>query len=123
MLALWNDEQQWPWFAYIAFAIVLLVLMYSTFTERPIPEKPVAESEQTCIGRPILVGYPFPPPMDAAFENPWECRSQCDDGVRRYIHYSNGKATQCGELPGCLDWGEDNRTTCLPPLVSGTDAL
>jgi hypothetical protein len=73
-----------------------------------------AAPEQPCRGEPIFVDYPY---QDSYF-GPHTCRVQCDDQRQRFIAYSDGKATQCQDLPGCLDWGEDRRITCTPPAQS-----
>jgi hypothetical protein len=114
-----DDDQHWPWFIYLVFGAILLVLVYNAFHDPIVPERPVQEAEVACQGRPILVPYPFPPPAEEeGMDSPWECQVQCEDRVARYLLYTNGKATQCEALPGCLDWGEDNRTTCVPPAAS-----
>lgn len=66
------------------------------------------ESGKPCEGVPLEVDYPFHGGMNP----PHACKPQCDDDVQRYILYSNGMATQCQLLPGCLDWGEDQGVTC-----------
>jgi hypothetical protein len=52
--------------------------------------------------------------------SPYECKIQCDDDEPRYILYKNGKAAQCETPPGCLDYGEDHRITCAPPVAMST---
>ncbi len=66
--------------------------------------------EQVCLGEPIFVGYAY----NYAPADPHECAVQCRDNRPRYIAYSNGLATQCGEPPNCFDWGEDQGATCKP---------
>ena len=65
---------------------------------------------QTCEGTPIEVDYPY----HGGMLGPHACEPQCDDKEQHFVLYTNGKATQCQKLPGCLDWGEDQGVTCLP---------
>ena len=76
----------------------------------------VWEDGDPCVGDPIDVDYTWPHPADETdFTNPWECSIQCEDGVQRYIRYVNDDiGTPCENIPGCLDWGEDNAITCIP---------
>lgn len=69
--------------------------------------------DQVCEGQPIAVDYPY----YGGMLGPHACKPQCDDGKQRFVLYSNGKATQCGKTPGCLDWGEDQGVTCIPPAA------
>ncbi len=75
---------------------------------------------EDCIGTPINVAYSYPHPVEN-FDNPWECEVQCADKVQRYISYSNGTATPCEKLPGCLDLGEDQAVTCVPPAAEDAE--
>jgi hypothetical protein len=68
---------------------------------------------EPCVGTAINVAYSYPHPTEN-FTNPWECEVQCKDQVQRYISYTNGTATQCEKVPGCLDLGEDKAVTCTP---------
>jgi hypothetical protein len=79
------------------------------------PEQETLRPGVACKGEALVVDYTYPHPTEE-FDNPWECQVQCDDGVQRYISYENGTATQCESLPGCLDLGEDQAVTCIPPV-------
>ncbi|MCA9370395.1 MAG: hypothetical protein KC680_00340 [Candidatus Peregrinibacteria bacterium] len=93
----------------ITIAIIAVVLGYDSFVHSDGTEfKP--EPDQMCEGDPIEVEYPY----YGGMLSPHACQPQCDDGKQRYVLYSNGKATQCQKIPGCLDWGEDQGVTCLP---------
>ncbi len=76
----------------------------------PLVADPVVQ-DQECQGIPIYVSYPF----QGGMLDPWECKIQCDDKKQRHIVYTNGKATPCETLPGCLDYGEDHGITCQIP--------
>ncbi|MEI8230634.1 MAG: hypothetical protein WCG83_05895 [Candidatus Peregrinibacteria bacterium] len=67
-----------------------------------------------CRGEPINVDTDY----TGTVNEPWTCKVQCEDQKLRYIHYANGKATQCEELPGCNDYGEDHGITCTPPATT-----
>lgn len=69
------------------------------------------EPNSPCEGTPIRVDYPY----HGGMLQPHACKPQCDDKEQHYVLYENGKATQCQKLPGCLDWGEDQGVTCVPP--------
>lgn len=69
------------------------------------------EPGQPCEGTPIRVDYPY----YGGMLQPHACQPQCEDQIQHYVLYTNGKATQCQRLPGCLDWGEDQGVTCVPP--------
>jgi len=101
-------------FIYGALALIAIIVIIQSFTEpvapKPKPPTPVVP----CRGEALLVDYPY----DGGYLEPWACEIQCEDGIQRYILYSNGKASQCEEVPGCLDWGEDNGELCTPPAVS-----
>ncbi|MBM3231014.1 hypothetical protein FJZ28_01675 [Candidatus Peregrinibacteria bacterium] len=68
------------------------------------------KQDAACEGTPIAVDYPY----YGGMLQPHACAPQCEDNKQHYILYSNGKATQCQILPGCLDWGEDQGVTCVP---------
>ena len=80
---------------------------------------PRGEAERTledltagdCKGTPIQVPFEY----NGTFLEPWSCEQQCKDGKQHYLVYTNGLATQCEELPGCNDTGEDNGQTCDIP--------
>jgi hypothetical protein len=98
---------------------VLVVLLYQSlfwvrFTVPPpaVPKKPVVEAP--CYGTAITVNEPY---LGVAV-NPHSCIPQCEDDQPRYLVYTNGKATQCEEPPGCNDYGEDNGITCKPPNMT-----
>jgi|GEM_PF-693868 len=91
--------------------IMVVVVAWQALTEAPIPNAQPPEPIQACIGEPIIVDYEY----GGSMMDPWECEVQCKDGIQRYIYYTNGKATQCELLPGCLDWGEDKGILCDPP--------
>lgn len=93
-------------FLVIIFAMVIV----QAFTTKDAEEyKP--KPDQPCVGEPLQVNYPY----YGGSNDPHECQVQCDDQIQRYLVYTNGKATQCQILPGCLDWGEDQGVTCDPP--------
>jgi hypothetical protein len=71
----------------------------------------IAEEGDPCIGEAIIASYPY----DYRMLEPHECKVQCADNKPRYILYTNRMATQCETPPGCNDWGEDRRVTCIPP--------
>ena len=98
--------------AFCLGGILLIVAVESLFPKTNVPfivDKPPVEEE--CKGEAIKVSYPY----EGGMLDPWECQVQCEDKKQRYIVYTNGKATPCEELPGCLDYGEDYGITCLPP--------
>ncbi len=78
----------------------------------------IAEEGDPCIGEAIIAQYSY----DNRMLEPHECKVQCADNKPRYILYTNKMATQCETPPGCNDWGEDRRVTCVPP-DSTTDAM
>lgn len=79
--------------------------------------EPIADGE-SCIGEPIVVDYAY----DYRMLEPHACKPQCADGKQRYILYANNVATQCDTPPGCNDWGEDRKVTCMPPTVSAVSS-
>ncbi|GEM_PF-1346339 len=81
--------------------------VYRTPTEDILPSS-------ACIGAALNVDFPYL----GTVNEPWTCQVQCTDGKPRYILYSNGKATQCQEPPGCNDTGEDTGVTCIPPQAA-----
>ncbi len=101
--------------------IFVIVALESIFPKSNVPlvvDKPAVEEE--CKGEAIRTTYPY----EGGMLDPWECQIQCEDKKQRYIMYTNGKATPCEELPGCLDYGEDYGITCIPPgtLKSTTES-
>lgn len=91
--------------------LVLLIVVAQAFFRPSSPLSSAPPPNAECEGEALVVDYPF----EGGFLDPHACKPQCDDGKQRYIVYSNGKATQCQILPGCLDWGEDRGVTCVPP--------
>ena len=91
--------------------VIAGVLLYQSFIADTSKKEFKPEPNQPCEGEPIEVDYPY----YGGMLQPHACKPQCDDNVQHYILYSNGKATQCQRLPGCLDWGEDQGVTCVPP--------
>ncbi len=99
--------------------IFVVVAVESIFPKTGIPDatdRP--EFEEECTGEAIYVAYPY----EGGMLDPWECKVQCDDKKQRHIVYTNGVATPCEKLPGCLDYGEDYGITCKTkePLKSTT---
>ncbi len=98
-----------------AFAVliiaILVVLSYKAFMGNggAVTGKPILNA--VCEGQALAVDYPY----QGGMIPPHACAPQCEDNVQRYVLYSNGKATQCQMLPGCLDWGEDQGVTCVMP--------
>lgn len=79
----------------------------------------IAVEGDPCVGEPIVVDYVY----DYRMLEPHVCKIQCSDTKQRYIQYTNGIATQCETPPGCNDWGEDRRVTCVPPgTMKNSDA-
>lgn len=93
----------------IFIILVLIIVVVQSFI-RPNNSQSAPPLNVECIGEALEVDYPF----QGGFLEPHACKPQCDDGKQRYILYSNGKATQCQMIPGCLDWGEDRGVTCIP---------
>ncbi len=94
------------------FAVILLVLVfYAFFWESKVEPLGEPPKNSTCKGKPIFVDYPF----HGGMIDPHACKPQCKEQLRKYIYYSNDRATQCSKLPGCLDWGEDKGVTCNIP--------
>lgn len=90
-------------------AILGVLVAYSFFVRDDLNAfKP--KQDETCLGTPIMVDTPY----YGGMLPPHACAPQCDDNIQHYLLYSNGKATQCQILPGCLDWGEDQGVTCIP---------
>lgn len=86
------------------------VLIYQSFLVDTSGARFAPKPDQPCFGEPLAVDYPY----EGGMLDPHACAVQCEDGVQRYIVYTNEKATQCQEVPGCLDWGEDQGVTCIP---------
>ena len=97
---------------YVLLLFVLLVLFYQSFLRAPLAD--VLHVEGECKGEPLHVDYPF----EGKYLDPHACAVQCEDGIRHYVIYSNGRATQCEELPGCRDLGEDRGETCVLKTMS-----
>lgn len=86
--------------------VILLLLMHRAFLWEPnVPPPPPPKD---CEGRPLYVEYAY----ESGNKDPHACAIQCEDDIQRYLVYSDGFATQCEMLPGCLDWGEDRGVTC-----------
>jgi len=99
-----------------ATAVVLLSVIALTVIHRgfmgPKAVDLMGQQNIECKGQPLEVDYPY----HGGFLDPHACKIQCEDGILRYIVYTNGKATQCDTTPGeCLDWGEDHGFTCVIP--------
>lgn len=95
----------------VAIALIAGVLVYESFLKPDSEHQFKPKENQTCEGEPISVDYAY----HGGMHSPHGCAVQCEDGKQRYLLYSNGKATQCQTVPGCLDWGEDQGVTCVPP--------
>lgn len=93
------------------FLVVVFVMVITQSFMTPGLEDYEAPVTEECLGTPIKVDYPF----EGGFLDPHACASQCNDQQQHYVLYSNGEATQCQILPGCLDWGEDRGVTCAVP--------
>lgn len=91
--------------------IISLTIFYDVFIDDKSTSEFTPKTNQLCEGTPIKVNYPY----HGGMLGPHACAPQCDGDVQRFVLYSNGKATQCQKIPGCLDWGEDQGVTCLPP--------
>lgn len=101
-----------------SLALVFIVILGQAFLpERALPPPPPSVPSTPCRGEPIAVDFAF----TGSIQQQWTCKIQCDDHKLRYILYANDKATQCEELPGCNDYGEDHGITCAPPVK--TDIL
>ncbi len=98
----------------IFFCAIFLILIYQGLRVARIPAVTPQEPETACTGEPIVVDFPYL----GTVNDPWTCQVQCGDQKQRFILYSNGKATECEELPGCNDRGEDSGITCTPPAAS-----
>lgn len=99
----------------IFLACVAAILLFSAlFPKQAKPRDLNADAPDDCKGMPIQVALAYTGgPLD-----PWSCKPQCDDKQQHYLLYTNGVATQCGELPGCYDSGEDDGVTCKIPTNS-----
>jgi len=91
-------------------AVISGVLLYQSFLADTSKSEFKPKENQECEGEPIAVNYPY----YGGMLQPHACKPQCDDGIQHYVLYTNGKATQCQKIPGCLDWGEDQGVTCIP---------
>lgn len=96
------------------FLVVVFVMVIAQGFIRPGFKEYEPPETAECLGTPISVDYPYA----GGFLDPHACADQCEDQQQHYVLYSNGQATQCQILPGCLDWGEDRGVTCVPPGVS-----
>ena len=86
------------------------MLMWHAFIWQPV--FPAKEPEKYCEGTPLYVQYPY----ESGYLEPHACKVQCETpSEQRFVLYSNGKATQCEKIPGCLDAGEDSGVTCTVP--------
>jgi len=94
----------------VLIAAITVALAYESFVADKSGSEFKPKENQACEGTPIEVDYPY----HGGMLGPHACNPQCDDKVQHYVLYTNGKATQCQKLPGCLDWGEDQGVTCLP---------
>jgi len=102
-------------FAAAVIAIILAIVAWQAFfPKKYVPGERQAVEGEPCKGQPIPVDYAY----NWGPVEPHECKVQCSDGKERYILYSNGLATQCSKPPSCLDYGEDNRVTCVPESKS-----
>ncbi len=90
---------------------IVAVLAYDTFLQGDQEARFKPKENQPCEGKALPVDYPY----HGGMLTPHACAPQCEDKAQRYILYTNGKATQCQTVPGCLDWGEDQGVTCIPP--------
>ncbi len=95
----------------ILIVAIAAVLVYESFIADKSGDEFKPKENQPCEGTAIEVDYPY----HGGMLGPHACSPQCDDEVQHFILYTNGKATQCQKLPGCLDWGEDQGVTCVPP--------
>lgn len=96
---------------YWVLGLILFIVALESVTEPPMPKIKPAEPDKPCKGEAIVVDYPY----EGGFLDPWECQIQCTDKKQRFILYTNGVATPCSDVPRCLDEGEDNGVTCIPP--------
>ena len=94
----------------IVIAIITASLLYESSFQPDSEEQFKPKENQACEGEPIRVDYAY----NGGMNSPHGCAPQCEDGKQRYLLYTNGKATQCQTVPGCLDWGEDQGVTCIP---------
>lgn len=103
-------------YGFCGFIVLLLAVQWILPERVPTLEPPEPQAE--CKGEPIFVDFAY----NGGVNEPWTCRVQCDDQKQRYVVYTNGTATQCEDLPGCNDWGEDNGVTCTAPMANQTEA-
>ena len=96
-------------FGFIAVVFIVLLTQVLLPERVPVPTPPAITP---CRGEPIATDFAF----TGTIHEQWTCKKQCDDREVHYILYSNGKATQCEDLPGCNDFGEDKNITCTPPM-------
>ncbi len=94
----------------ILITAIAVTLCYESFVADKTGSEFKPKPNQPCEGTPIEVDYPY----HGGMLGPHACEEQCDTTTQRYVLYTNGKATQCQRLPGCLDWGEDQGVTCVP---------
>ncbi len=100
--------------AVVGMAVVLLLVAWQQMNPPSQAGTFFQQSHETCRGLPIAVNYSY----KGTPETPHECIVQCQDQREHYILYTNGMGTQCDDLPGCNDRGEDDGVTCDPPEVS-----
>jgi len=95
--------------AYAVLGFILVVTAYQALTTEVIAPPNYPTQDAICYGTPIVVDYEY----GGAMMQPHACKVQCDTKTPHYIIYSNNKGTQCGAIPDCSDWGEDNGVTCI----------
>lgn len=96
--------------ASVLISIVLIVAAQQIFLP-VIDTSSFPKDGEECVGEPIIVDYEYGGEM----MGPHECAVQCEDQKEHYILYTNNVGTQCQNLPGCSDWGEDNNVKCTLP--------
>lgn len=101
------------------FGLILFILfIQAVFPAREKKVEITEQEQEDCMGEPLHVPYAY----TGNVVEPWSCKPQCDDGRQRYLVYTNGVATQCEELPGCNDSGEDHGVTCRMPTKTPLSA-
>lgn len=98
--------------------LIILILVVQWVLPPRMPEVEVPAPVADCFGKPLAVDYPY----NGTVNEPWACQAQCEDGIQRYLVYTNNTATQCQALPGCNDTGEDSGVTCRIPLSTPVSA-
>ena len=87
---------------------ITVILSYESFIKERDGSDFKPKEDQTCEGTPIEVTYPY----YGGMLQPHACAPQCEDKEQHYVLYTNGEATQCQKLPGCLDWGRRQKSAC-----------